>query len=138
MTKTRHWIDAKCIGCGAEYLTCGIVSSAIVDGKPVGPTHIEQDRMCGDCREWLWERMANRIGGAFDHAAMNDWEEMWRVLRRLYCWPHTDDIGGDILYVSWTLEQDGRYARIKTTRHFRETSYHPWNEETQEGPWVKV
>lgn len=70
------WEELPCLGCRVPFLTSGY-------------------RLCADCNEALYENAAARIDPRWDRSVMHDWVECWAVLRRLYCWPLTDDIGID-------------------------------------------
>lgn len=48
---------------------------------------------CPDCLKAHYENLARRLDPAYDPKRMNDWADCWRVLRRLWCWPPTDEAG---------------------------------------------
>ena len=81
------------MGCRQSFLTCGINNYTGTDGEHREHTMIPQDRLCPVCYEEMLENLAHAIDHAYDPRQRNEWADCWKVLKRLYCWPLTNEVG---------------------------------------------
>lgn len=44
-------------------------------------------RACPDCRAEFYEYLAKKLMPEWNNTQMHDFEEVWIVLQRVWCWP---------------------------------------------------